>query len=155
MTYNEQSALVIWTYDITDRKEAEAVMEQARDLAERANQTKAEFLANMSHELRTPLNAIIGYSQILQEEMEDSGHGDVLPDLKRIESAGKHLLGLINDMLDLSKIEAGRIAAVICILLPFSRWLRHFPIRWSSAVPPQGGCSLRSAHRIYFAACGA
>ena len=109
MIYNEKSALVVWIYDITDRKQAEAAMAEARDLAERANQTKAEFLANMSHELRTPLNAIIGYAQILQEEMEDSGDSDVLPDLKRIESAGKHLLGLINDMLDLSKIEAGRM----------------------------------------------
>lgn len=109
MIYNEQSALVVWTYDITDRKEAEAAMAEARDLAERANQTKAEFLANMSHELRTPLNAIIGYAQILQEEMEDSGRSDVLPDLRRIESAGKHLLGLINGILDLSKIEAGRM----------------------------------------------
>jgi PAS domain S-box-containing protein len=109
MLYNEQSALVVWMYDITERKQAEAAMAQARDLAERANQTKAEFLANMSHELRTPLNAIIGYAQILQEEMEDTGQSDVLPDLKRIESAGKHLLGLINDMLDLSKIEAGRM----------------------------------------------
>jgi len=109
MTYNAQSALVVWMFDITERKAAEAAMEEARDLAERANQTKAEFLANMSHELRTPLNAIIGYAQILQEEMEDSGQSAVLPDLKRIESAGKHLLGLINDMLDLSKIEAGRM----------------------------------------------
>ncbi len=109
MTYNDQSALVVWMFDITERKQAEVVMAEARDLAERANQTKAEFLANMSHELRTPLNAIIGYAQILQEEMEDSGQSAVLPDLKRIESAGKHLLGLINDMLDLSKIEAGRM----------------------------------------------
>ncbi len=109
MVYNKQPALVAWSYDITDRKAMEAEMVEARDQAERANQTKAEFLANMSHELRTPLNAIIGYAQILQEEMADTGQTGVVPDLKRIESAGKHLLGLINDMLDLSKIEAGRM----------------------------------------------
>lgn len=109
MIYNEKPVLVTWLYDISEQKAAEAAMAEARDLAERANQTKAEFLANMSHELRTPLNAIIGYAQILQEELEDVGQTAALPDLKRIESAGKHLLGLINDLLDLSKIEAGRM----------------------------------------------
>jgi signal transduction histidine kinase len=63
----------------------------------------------MSHELRTPLNAIIGYSEMLQEEAEDLGEQTFLPDLQRINAAGKHLLGLINDILDLSKIEAGRM----------------------------------------------
>ena len=69
-----------------------------------ASQHKSQFLANMSHELRTPLNAIIGYSEMLQEEAEDVGDDAYLPDLQRINSAGKHLLGLINDILDLSKI---------------------------------------------------
>ena len=63
----------------------------------------------MSHELRTPLNAVIGYSEMLQEEAEDLGETAFLPDLQRINAAGKHLLGLINDILDLSKIEAGRM----------------------------------------------
>ena len=107
--YNGEPALAGWMYDITARKEAEAAIEEARALAEQANQTKSEFLANMSHELRTPLNAIIGYAQILQEDAEDAGQDVMLPDLKKIESAGKHLLGLINDILDLSKIEAGRM----------------------------------------------
>ena len=109
MVYDNRPAIVNWIYDISERKAAEAAMAEARNLAEHANETKSEFLANMSHELRTPLNAIIGYAQILQEDMEDAGQTQSLPDLKRIETAGKHLLGLINDILDLSKIEAGRM----------------------------------------------
>jgi len=74
-----------------------------------ASRHKSEFLANMSHELRTPLNAIIGYSELLQEECEDLGQDGFLPDLGRIHSAGKHLLNLISGILDLSKVEAGRM----------------------------------------------
>src|SRR5206468_322412 len=74
-----------------------------------ASQHKSDFLANMSHELRTPLNAIIGYSEMLQEEADDVGEQAFLPDLQKINAAGKHLLGLINDILDLSKIEAGKM----------------------------------------------
>jgi len=81
--------------------------EQARDEAEEANRTKSQFLANMSHELRTPLNAIIGYSEMLQEEAADLENEEFEEDLERINGAGKHLLGLINDVLDISKIEAG------------------------------------------------
>lgn len=81
----------------------------AKDLAEEANKAKSMFLANMSHELRTPLNAIIGYSEMLQEEAEDLGEESFVEDLKKINSAGKHLLSLINDILDLSKIEAGKM----------------------------------------------
>jgi len=86
-----------------------AALQAARSVAEKANQAKSVFLANMSHELRTPLNAIIGYSEMLQEEAADTGQEDFVPDLQKIHSAGKHLLGLINDILDISKIEAGKM----------------------------------------------
>jgi signal transduction histidine kinase/DNA-binding response OmpR family regulator len=83
--------------------------QEARAAAEEANRAKSTFLANMSHELRTPLNAIIGYSEMLQEEAADLGYEDLIPDLQKIQAAGKYLLTLINDILDLSKIEAGRM----------------------------------------------
>ncbi len=98
--------------DITERKEAEAKIEQAWQTAENANRAKSQFLANMSHELRTPLSAVIGYSEMLAEELEDVGQAELLPDLRKIEANARHLLSLINDVLDISKIEAGRMSFV-------------------------------------------
>jgi signal transduction histidine kinase/CheY-like chemotaxis protein len=90
-------------------EERNAQMHDAKEAAEAANHAKSAFLANMSHELRTPLNAIIGYSEMLEEEAADAGVPDFIPDLRRVHAAGKHLLALINDILDLSKIEAGKM----------------------------------------------
>lgn len=95
--------------DITELRQQNIELEQAREASEVANRAKSQFLANMSHELRTPLNAIIGYSEILQEDAADAGQEQFVPDLKKVEGAGRHLLGLINDILDLSKVEAGKM----------------------------------------------
>ena len=84
-------------------------LEVLTDEAQMANRAKSQFLANMSHELRTPMNAIIGYSEMLTDEAEDLGLPQFVPDLKKIRTAGKQLLALINDILDLSKIEAGKL----------------------------------------------
>ena len=81
----------------------------AKEIAEEANRAKSAFLANMSHELRTPLNAIIGYSEMLEEEAEEKSLLEAVPDLRKIQGAGKHLLELINDVLDLSKVEAEKL----------------------------------------------
>lgn len=94
---------------IDEQRRTEEALVVARDAAEAASRAKSAFLATMSHELRTPLNAIIGYGEMLSEEAVDNGEIGRVDDLDKITSAGKHLLALINDVLDLSKIEAGRM----------------------------------------------
>ena len=98
---------------VIERQQAEGQLRQAKDEAEAATEAKSQFLASMSHELRTPLNAIIGYSEMLYEEAEDRGQDTFMPDLVKIREAGSHLLSLINDVLDLSKIEAGKMDVLI------------------------------------------
>ncbi|MEM9482442.1 MAG: ATP-binding protein [Cyanobacteria bacterium P01_F01_bin.116] len=90
-------------------QERTAELEESKEIAEAATRTKSAFLANMSHELRTPLNSIIGYSEMLEEDIEIIGKTDLIPDLHRIQGSSKHLLNLIDSVLDLSKIEAGRM----------------------------------------------
>ncbi len=117
---------VVAVSDIDNRKKAEAIRarlteelrqrgveaEAAREAAEAANRAKSAFLANMSHELRTPLSAVIGYTELLEEEAADTGEPALLTDLAKIKSNAKHLLSLINDVLDLSKVEANRMEVV-------------------------------------------
>jgi len=97
--------------EVRERKRVELALVEAKEGADTANRAKSTFLANMSHELRTPMNAILGYSEMLMEEAEDVGQDDFIPDLKKINQAGYHLLSLINDVLDLSKIESGKMEA--------------------------------------------
>ncbi len=108
LRHTEGESVLVGLRDVTERERARQLQLEV-DAAEAANRAKSAFLANMSHELRTPLNAIIGYSEILIEEAPDSGLDDFLPDLERIHTSGKNLLTLINDILDLSKIDAGKM----------------------------------------------
>ena len=98
--------------DVTKRKQLEELNQLAAYQAEEANRAKSSFLARMSHELRTPLNAILLYTQMLIEDAVEIGADDFVPDLEKVEASGRHLLELINDVLDLSKIEAGSMALV-------------------------------------------
>jgi PAS domain S-box-containing protein len=96
-------------HNITTRKQTEEALRQAKEWAEEANRTKSRFLANMSHELRTPLTTIIGYADLITISVQSGEFDRVASDIARVRDAGKHLLAIINDLLDLSKIEAGRM----------------------------------------------
>ncbi len=114
ITRQKGSVLLFTLYlrDITRRRQIEAELELARDAAEAASQAKSLFLANMSHELRTPLNAILGYTELMQEETDEQGLDQFSQDLEKVSRESQHLLELISDILDLSKIEAGRMELI-------------------------------------------
>jgi PAS domain S-box-containing protein len=107
--WDGQLASLSWLMDISERKAAEAELIKSRESAERANRVKSEFLASMSHELRTPLNAILGFSEMISTEMFGKLHARYIEYAGDIHQSGQHLLDLINDILDLSKLEAGKL----------------------------------------------
>ena len=107
--FDGRPAMITGLADISDRKRMEGELHKAIWASEQATRAKSDFVASMSHELRTPLNAIIGYSEILFEDAQSAGRESEMADLRKIQDAGKHLLGLIDNILDLSKIEAGKM----------------------------------------------
>lgn len=107
--FEGRPAMITGLLDISDRKRMEGELHKAIWASEQATRAKSDFVASMSHELRTPLNAIIGYSEILFEDAQSAGRESETADLRKIQDAGKHLLGLIDNILDLSKIEAGKM----------------------------------------------
>jgi PAS domain S-box-containing protein len=107
--FDGRPAMITGLADISDRKRMEGELHKAIWASEQATRAKSDFVASMSHELRTPLNAIIGYSEILLEDAQGAGRESDMADLRKIQDAGKHLLGLIDHILDLSKIEAGKM----------------------------------------------
>jgi PAS domain S-box-containing protein len=107
--FEGRPAMITGLADISDRKRMEGELHKAIWVSEQATRAKSDFVASMSHELRTPLNAIIGYSEILFEDAESARRESEMADLRKIQDAGKHLLGLIDNILDLSKIEAGKM----------------------------------------------
>jgi signal transduction histidine kinase len=119
----ETSARIMVLTDLRARKAEEASLKAAAEYARQADQAKGEFLANMSHELRTPLNAILGYTELVREDVASAGMEPSVEDLDRVRSSALHLLGLINDVLDLSKIESGNMVAE-SVDFPVRSWVR-------------------------------
>ena len=107
------SGAVFFGKDVTQRGRAEEALQMAKDEAEAANKAKSDFLASMSHELRTPLNSVIGFTNVLRKNKDGRLDEKDLGFLNRVLSNGKHLLALINEVLDLSKVEAGRMELII------------------------------------------
>jgi len=105
--------VLFWVYDISELKEVQARLANARDIAENASNSKSEFLSSMSHELRTPLNSVLGFSQLLKEDPEQPLSEDQTESVDHIWQAGRHLLNLIDEVLDLSKIESGKLKVMI------------------------------------------
>lgn len=105
----DQQAVQVILRDITVRRQAEEALYWAKEAAEDASRSKSQFLANMTHELRTPLTTILGYSELLKSDVQELGYTDLLADIERIHRAGMYLLALVNDILDLSKIESGKM----------------------------------------------
>ncbi len=123
--------------DITDEREIQEDLRRAKVAAEAASRAKSTFLASMSHELRTPLNAILGYSEILEEEAQEVGASTMVEDLKRIHGAGQHLLSLVDDVLDLSNIESGRIEIGVAFF-PVEQLVRGVADQARAAIEKQG-----------------
>ncbi len=121
---NHQQTILIACQDITQKKHAELELKAAKVAAEKANQAKNTFMANMSHELRTPLNAIINYSDILQEEALEAGNFDLSNDLQKITQASKHLLSIVNDILDICRLETGDVT-IDCTNLQLEKFLQE------------------------------
>ena len=122
----KDGSTLVFGSDITELKKREKDLELAKVEADEANEAKSQFLANMSHELRTPLNAVIGLTEMLKEDATDDGYDDYVEPLDRIHGASRHLLTLINDVLDLSKIEAGKIELFFLSLIHISEPTRPY-----------------------------